>query len=434
MTTLSLVDAARRLSLGTLRARDYVETLLERIGRVDDDILAWATLDAARARAVADTLDAARAASTEVGPLFGVPVGVKDIIDTADLPTQMGSPLFTGHYPAQDAAIVATLASAGGFVLGKTVTTEVAFMHPGKTRNPWNPDHTPGGSSSGSAAAVAAGCVPGAIGTQTNGSVIRPAAYCGIVGFKPTSGLLPWGGALQFSATLDQMGTFARSVDDAAWLTAPLAGGEVLAQRVAMPGGAPRIGVLERFPWSAPDGESAAHLAHVAAVLGRAGAVVDSVALPLELHDANAVHRTIMLYEALGQHGARQAAQRSALSAELNAALDDARAISAEAYRNALAKRGAAMERALSLFERVDVVLTLSAPAPAPRRLDITGDPGFCTLWSLAGFPAISIPSGLSRDGVPFGVQLAAPAGADERVLSVAKWCEAQLGFEGLAE
>jgi Asp-tRNA(Asn)/Glu-tRNA(Gln) amidotransferase A subunit family amidase len=433
MTTLSLVDAARRLSLGTLRVRDYVEQLLERIGREDTDVLAWETLDAARARAVADSLDAARAASTQVGALFGVPVGVKDIIATADLPTQMGSPLFTGHCPARDAAIVEALVGAGGFVLGKTVTTEVAFMHPGKTRNPWNPDHTPGGSSSGSAAAVAAGFVPGAIGTQTNGSVIRPAAYCGVVGFKPTLGLLRWRGVLQFSATLDQLGTFARSVDDVAWLTAPLTGGEMLAQRVAMPGGAPRIGVLERFPWSAPDGESAAHLAEVAAKLGRAGAVVDSIALPLEIHDANVVHRTIMLYEALQQHGARQAAHRSALSAELNVALDDARAISADAYRAALAKRAAVMERVLSVFEHADIVLTLSAPAPAPRRLDITGDPSFCTLWSLVGFPAISIPSGLSRDGLPFGVQLAAPADADERVLAVAKWCEAQFLFKRLA-
>ena len=432
MTILSLVDAARRLAVGTLRVRDYVEQLLERIARDDEDVLAWATLDAARARAIADGLDAARLASTQVGSLFGIPVGTKDIIDTADLPTQMGSPLFTGHCPTRDAAIVEALAGAGGFVFGKTVTTEVAFMHPGKTRNPWNADHTPGGSSSGSAAAVAAGFVPGAIGTQTNGSVIRPAAYCGVVGFKPTFGLLPWRGALQFSETLDQLGTFARSVDDVAWLTAPLAGGELLAQRIAMPGGAPRIGVLERFPWSAPDGESAAHLAEVATTLGRAGAVVDSVALPLEIYDANVVHRTIMLYEALQQHAGRQAAHRSALSPELNAALDDARAISADAYRAALAKRGAAMERVLAVFERCDVVLTLSAPAPAPRRLDITGDPSFCTLWSLAGFPAISIPSGLSRDGLPFGVQLGAPAGADERVLAVAKWCEAQLGFVGL--
>ena len=432
MTTLSLVDAARRLSAGTLRVREYVEQLLERIGREDAGILAWAALDPARARAIADSLDAARAASTGTGALFGIPIGVKDIVDTTDLPTEMGSELFAGHRPNRDAAIVERLTGAGGFVLGKTVTTEVAFMHPGKARNPWNPDHTPGGSSSGSAAAVAAGCVPGAIGTQTNGSVIRPAAYCGVVGFKPTFGLLPWRGVLQFSETLDQLGTFARSVDDVAWLTAPLAGGEVLAQHVALPGSAPRIGILERFPWSAPDGESAAHLEQVAARLGRAGAVVDRIALPLEIHDANVVHRTIMLYEALQQHGDLQASHREALSAELNAALDDARAIPREAYANALAKRGAVMERALSVFEHADVALTLSAPAPAPRRLDITGDPSFCTLWSLAGFPSISIPSGLSRDGLPFGVQIAAPAGGDDRVLAVAKWCEAQLGFQGL--
>jgi Asp-tRNA(Asn)/Glu-tRNA(Gln) amidotransferase A subunit family amidase len=433
MTTLSLVGAAQRLSAGTLRVRDYVDLLLERIGRDDEDILAWATLDRARARAIADSLDAARTASTQTGPLFGMPVGVKDIIDTADLPTEMGSALFAGHRPERDAAIVERLKDAGGFVLGKTVTTEVAFMHPGKTRNPWNMDHTPGGSSSGSAAAVAAGFVPGAIGTQTNGSVIRPAGYCGIVGFKPTFGLLPWRGGLQFSETLDQLGTFARSVDDVAWLTAPLAGGECLAQRVATPGSAPRIGLLGRFPWSAPDGESAAHLADAAAKLERAGAVVDHIALPLEIHDANVVHRTIMLFEGLRQHGARQTAHRESLSSELNAALDDARSISREAYAAALAKRGAVMERVVSVFEHADAVLTLSAPTPAPRRLDITGDPGFCTLWSLVGFPAIGIPSGLSRDGLPFGLQLAAPVGADDQVLAVAKWCEEQLAFKGLS-
>ena len=224
----SLIETARALATGTLSARACTQHLLTRIRERDANIRAWAALDEKRALALAAECDRHRAASAEHGALHGVPVGVKDIIDTADLPTEMGSPAFAGHRPARDAAIVERLRRAGAFVLGKTVTTEFAFMHPGKTRNPWNPEHTPGGSSSGSAAAVAAGFVPAAIGTQTNGSVIRPAAFCGIVGFKPTLGTLPFAGVCQFSETLDQLGTFTRSVADAALFTAHLARGEAI--------------------------------------------------------------------------------------------------------------------------------------------------------------------------------------------------------------
>jgi Asp-tRNA(Asn)/Glu-tRNA(Gln) amidotransferase A subunit family amidase len=205
---MRLIDVVRAMQTGTLSVRAHAEASLARIGRRDEDIHAWAALDEARALALADACDRHRANGDELGSLHGAPVGVKDIIDTASLPTALGSPVFAGRRPERDAAVVERLERAGAFVLGKTVTTELAYMHPGRTRNPWHPEHTPGGSSSGSAAAVAAGFVPAAIGTQTNGSVVRPAAFCGVVGFKPTVDLIPFAGTAHFSETLDTLGTF----------------------------------------------------------------------------------------------------------------------------------------------------------------------------------------------------------------------------------
>src|SRR5262245_34279274 len=272
---ISLIETARALATGMLSARACTQHLLERIHERDVDVQVWAALDEARALALADACDRARAASAEHGALHGIPIGVKDIIDTADLPTEMGSPVFVDHRPARDAAVVECLKRAGAFVLGKTVTTEFAFMHPGKTRNPWNVEHTPGGSSSGSAAAVAAGFVPAAIGTQTNGSVIRPAAFCGIVGFKPTLGTLPFAGVCQFSETLDQLGTFGRSVADVALFTAQLAPGEAIPADVPRLERQPWIGVLPRFPWNDAEPETQIHLDLVLDGLRAAGARVE---------------------------------------------------------------------------------------------------------------------------------------------------------------
>ncbi len=430
--TASLIETARSLATGTLPARACTQHLLARIRERDAGVQAWAALDEQRALALAAECDRHRAAGAEHGALHGVPVGVKDIIDTADLPTEMGSPAFAGHRPARDAAIVERLKRAGAFVLGKTVTTEFAFMHPGKTRNPWNGEHTPGGSSSGSAAAVAAGFVPAAIGTQTNGSVIRPAAFCGIVGFKPTLGTLPFAGVCQFSETLDQLGTFTRSVSDAALFTAHLARDEAIPADVPRLERPPWIGVLARFPWNEAEAEAQIHLDLTLDALRSAGARVERLSLPEGFADANLVHRTIMIAEAARNLGKVQARARPLLSAVLNKALDEGAAIAPASYRASIALRAALAERVHDLFARCEVIVSPAAPGPAPRRRDVTGDPSFCTLWSLIGVPAITVPSGLARNGLPFGLQLARDAGGDAHLLRIARWCESVLRFQGL--
>jgi Asp-tRNA(Asn)/Glu-tRNA(Gln) amidotransferase A subunit family amidase len=429
---VSLVDASKALREGRLTSRAYTEQLLARIRERDPAIDAWVTLDAARALRLAAECDARRASGAELGPLHGVPAGVKDIVATADLPTEMGSPVFRGHRPERDAVLVERLRRAGGFVLGKTVTTEFAFMHPGKTRNPWRAAHTPGGSSSGSAAAVAAGCVPLALGTQTNGSVIRPAAFCGVVGFKPSFGLLPYAGTFQFSETLDQAGTFTRTVAGAALAASALGESEALEPEVRGLDRAPRLGVLAQFPWNRAEPAMARHLDATLDRLRADGAVVEAIELPAPFAEARDVLRTIMFHEAARLLRPHLESRRSLLSAPLVDALVEGAAIPADAYRAAHAKRAALIERAHDLFDPWDAILSPPAPGAAPASLATTGDPSFCTLWSLLGAPAITVPSGLSADGLPFGLQLACDVGADDRLLRLAQWCEAALRFRGI--
>ena len=421
-----LKATAEALADGTLTARAYCESCLARIRADEAVIKAWAVLDEDRARAISATRDV----RDVHGPLHGIPVGVKDIFDTDDLPTEMGSPVFVGNRPVKNARLVERVVAAGGYALGKTATTEFAFMHPAETRNPWNPKHTPGGSSSGSAAAVAAGHVPVAVGTQTNGSVIRPAAFCGVVGFKPTLDTLPIQGVLPFSETLDQVGVFARSVADVAYFTACVADSGTFTPEVDALSRPPKVAVLPRFPWNSAEREAAAQLQATLSRLAAAGTEVKALDLPDEFEDAKRVHRTIMLYEGAREHAPRQALHRRVMSAALNAAIDEGLAMSHDEYRAALARRAALAAIALDLFADCDAIASLPAPGPAPARLDITGDPSFCTLWTLVGFPALTLPTGLSDAGLPHGIQLAGPAHEDGRLLRVARWCEAAIGFE----
>ena len=309
---------------------------------------------------------------------------------------------------------------AGAYVFGKTVTTELAYFHPGKTKNPWHARHTPGGSSSGSAAAVAAGHVVGAIGTQTNGSVIRPAAYCGVVGFKPTKDAIPPAGVHVFSETLDQVGTFARGVADIARLTSALADPGRVAPVVTPLAKPPRLAILGSFPWTPVDDATRDALDVAAARLRQSGADVIAVDFPAPWRDALVVHRTIMLYEAATHLADLQDRERARLSAKLNAALDEGRATGRDDYATALRRRDAASAAFARWLDGFDAMLTPPAPAVAPAGLDTTGDPSCCTLWSLTGFPAITIPVGFDRERLPLGLQIAAPAGSDDRLLSVA--------------
>ena len=431
---LPLSAAADAIANGTLTARSLADAELARVAMTDAEIEAWAHLDPSHVRAEADRCDAAAGVH---GPLHGIGVGIKDIIATAEYPTEMGSPIYTGHRPQQDAECVRKLKRAGGYVFGKTVTTAFAFLDPSKTKNPWNPRHTPGGSSSGPAAAVAAGHVTGAVGTQTNGSVIRPAAYCGVVGFKPTKDAIPLDGVHLFSDTLDQLGTFTRSVADAARLASALAA-QPMASAPAPLARPPRLGCLSRFPWTQDvDRDADERLDAAASTLRRQGALVTEVTIPPEWRDVNLAHKAIMLYEGAKYLGATQERDRARMSPKLNAALDEGRRIAGAAYEAALSKREAAIAFFRTWVSGFDAIVAPSAPGPAPAGLASTGDPSCCTLWSLTGFPALTLPIGLASDGLasnglPLGMQLATPAGDDDRLLAVAAWCESCFGFKGL--
>ena len=427
---LSLCTAIEQMRRGELTSVQWVRSCLKRIDELDGTIEAWAWLDAGRVQRGAAAADLRRKHGVADGvPLNGVPVGVKDIVATRDLPTEMGSPIYAGNQPQDDAAIVERLYVAGALVMGKTATTEFAFMHAAKTRNPWNTTHTPGGSSSGSAAAVAAGFVPAAIGTQTNGSVIRPAAFCGVVGFKPTAGTLPFTGIHVFSETLDQLGVFARGVADAARLVSPLtdSGFRIapLSERASFARRrAPNFALLLEYPWVKPAPDQKDMLLASAMLLRAAGAKVSEIALPQEFALAQRVHRTIMMYEAAQALDNLQRRERERMSAKLNAGLDAGRGIATADYQLALELRGKMIAQLPLLFGGCDAVLSAPAPGGAPGGLADTGDPSFCTFWSLTGAPAITLPVGWNRLGVPLGLQLAALPRRDNELLEVAAWSE----------
>jgi amidase len=421
---LTLREALEAMRGGT-SAIELAQAGLARVRQTEPAIHAFAHLDEAHVRRAAET----SLRSPASAPLRGIGVGVKDIIDTADLPTERGSVIHAGRRPARSAACVEHLRSAGGYVFGKTVTTAFAFLDPGPTRNPWNPGHTPGGSSSGSAAAVAAGQVTAALGTQTNGSVIRPAAFCGVVGFKPTRALLPFDGIFVWSSTFDTLGTFTRTVADAALVASALAPSPGLRAQIDVPARPPHLALLASYPWTDVASDAAEALTAAAVALRNAGATVSPVGYPDAWRDAHRAHRTIMLYEGARALGQVQAAHRDRISPLTNAALDEGHAIAEADYRAALAARDQAIAYFSDWMAPYDAVLSPSANGAAPAGLASTGDPACCTLWSLVGFPAINLPIALSAGRLPLGMQLAARAGSDDTLLGVAAWCEARLGF-----
>ena len=427
----NLTDAVAAIAAGRSTARELAEMHLARVAATDAAVQAWAHLDPAHVRAAAVRCD--QAPARERGALAGIGVGVKDVFATVDQPTENGSLIFAGRRPTRDADCVTRLRRAGGYVFGKTVTAEMAYFHPGKTRNPWNVAHTPGGSSSGSAAAVAAGQILCAIGTQTNGSVIRPAAFCGVVGFKPTKDAMPWLGAFTFSPTLDQVGTFARDVAGAALLASALAEAGRVARSPAPLDGPPRLAYLPGFPWTSIERDAALALDAAVAKLRRHGAEVKPVEYPAEWRDAQLMHGTIMLHEAAAVLGELQERERDRMSSALNAALDEGAAMTRSSYDAARRRRDDAIAAFSAWLAGFDAIVSPPARGAAPAGLASTGDPACCTLWTLLGFPAISIPIGLAPDGLPLGMQLAAPPGADDRLLAVARWCEAQIPFAPLA-
>ena len=430
---LSASDAARLIRDGAISSEQLVEACLARVREVDGRVRAWAFLDPDHALAQARAADEFRLSGRPVGPLHGVPIGIKDIIDTADMPTENGSVLHGGRTPSRDATVVAMLRAAGAVIMGKTVTTEFATYTPGKTRNPHNPAHTSGGSSSGSAAAVAAGMVPLAVGSQTNGSTIRPASFCGVYGFKPTHGLIPRHGIFQLSRTLDQVGLFARALEDVALLAAELVGyderdpdsrpraripfGEVAAEEPPLP---PMFAFVKTPRWDRTDADTQEAFAELTEHLGDR---VEEVELSGAAEEAYEWHRVIMEAEMAANLDMVWEKGRDRLSERLRAQLERGREVRALDYQRALARVPALTESFSELFMlRYDAILTPAAPGCAPQGLDSTGDPAFCTLWTLCGMPALSMPLMQGANGLPIGVQLVGPRYGDARLLRTARW------------
>ncbi|MEP7275093.1 MAG: amidase, partial [Betaproteobacteria bacterium] len=367
----------------------------------------------------------------------GIPVGIKDIIDTGDMPTEDGTSLHAGRAPAHDAAVVAMLRAAGAVIMGKTVTTELATYAPGKTRNPRDPRHTPGGSSSGSAAAVAAGMVPLAVGTQTNGSVIRPAAFCGVFGFKPTFGLIPRSGVLKVSRTLDQVGVFARTLADVALIAEQLVGHDALdpdtTPRARMPLVAtaaeepplpPVLAYVEGPVWDRASDDTRQAFAELVDTLGDCVVRID---LPPVANLALDWHKTIMEAEMAASLDREWEKGRDRVSPQLRDQLARGRATSAFDYLSARARIPLLNAGFSSIFERCDAIITPATPGTAPEGLESTGDPAFCTLWSLCGMPALTLPLMTGDNGLPLGVQMVGQRGDDARLLRTARWLEARV-------
>ncbi len=418
-------EMAQAMEAGTLTAVDAVRACLDRVAARDPAVGAWTVLDEAGALAQATRIDKARGLGDKAGALAGIPVAVKDNIDTADLPTGYGSLIYDGYRPSADAACVVQLRNAGAVVLGKTVTTEFAYHRPGKTTNPHNPEHTPGGSSQGSAAAVGAGMVPLAFGTQTAGSVVRPAAFCGIVGYKPSWGLIPRTGVKVLSDWLDTVGVFARDVADAAFFVANLTGRPNLKPDGS--GGPYRIAVLrEPYPNSA-EPEAVRVLDHAMEALQAAGHAVSDLPTPASLQALPRLQRLVMAYDMSRSLGHERRVHEASLSPILKSILDEGGGMSGRAYDAALASVRDVIRDIDGLFGAVDVILSPPAPGEAPRGLEATGDPAFNRIWTLLQLPCLTVPVGHGPNGLPVGVQLAARPGQDALLLAAAAATETAL-------
>jgi len=425
----SAVRLARALALRELSATSLASALIERSAALEPRLHAWSSFDAAAVRRRARVLDRAQA----TGALHGLPVGVKDNIDTAGLCTEYGSPIYAGHVPKVDAACVATMRAAGAWVLGKTVATEFANMVPAVTRNPHDLAHTPGGSSSGSAAAIASGLVPLALGTQTAGSLIRPAAFCGIVGYKPSPRRIARAGVKANSDTLDEVGVLARSVDDAALLAQVLCGA-ASAHLPSTRAFAPRVGVTLTSQHAALSAAMAAMIGAAAQRLSAARAVVRDAAWPASFDALFEAQRTVQLFETARALAPELQYRRAGLTAALAGFLDEGCRVDAAAYTAALTCGRNARDTIETLFADADVLIAPAAPGAAPRGLVSTGDPMFNRPWQLLGCPSIALPGGLDATGLPLGLQVIGRPQDDDRVFAAAAWIADALQIDAIAQ
>jgi len=447
LNKLTAAEAATGIRQGRFTSEALVVACLRRIAEREPDVQAWAHLDEAYALAQARAADAAQQSGQALGPLHGVPVGIKDIIDTAELPTEHGTAIFAGRRPTEDASVVRQLKAAGAVILGKTVTTELAFFGPGKTRNPVNLEHTPGGSSSGSAAAVADFHVPLALGTQTAGSILRPASYCGCIGFKPTFGLISRAGVLEQSPPLDTIGAFARSIEDIALVTDAISGADPRdAGMGSRPAGAlieglrtapehqPRLAFVRSPAW--PQGEEAMQQAFAAFVARLGSAVVEEVELPGAFADTGGLQRAVQFRDIAKNFGPIADAHPGRISAKLAEVIAGGRGVTDTEYERALARREPLTSALAPVFERFDAIITPAAAGAAPKGLGSTGSPAFNFLWTYLRLPAISLPL-LEAGGLPLGVQLVGARSKDAELLAISrilleeKRVGSALGFAG---
>ena len=439
---LSVSEAAAQIREGNLSPVDLVESLLARIDALDGDLKAWVTIDreevleTARKRAIAADWGG------QLGPIHGVPVGLKDIFYTGGMLTACGSKVYADFVPEFDATSVAKIKEAGGIVLGKAVTTEFATSDPSPTRNPWNLEHTPGGSSSGSSAAVAARMVPAALGSQTGGSTCRPAAYNGIVGLKPSYGRISRYGVVPVSWSLDHVGILTRTVADAALMLQALSGEDVndpgslrlpvpdfTAQMNESSANAPRIGLVRDYFEDYASPEMWAHTEQVAHQLSLAGAEVVEVNLPECFAHAHSMQRIVMNVECAAFHQANHRLRAADYGPRIRAGIEMGLIIPPATYLKALRLRREFRAAMNQTAQQADVLMVPATPEPAPRDLNTTGDAAFQSPWTAAGLPTIVVPSGLSDEGMPMAVQLAGPFAEEGRLLGAAHWCERVVGL-----
>lgn len=428
---LTATEAAAALANGTLTSEQLVRSCFDRIAERDDAVQAFAHFDANRVLADAKASDAARKRGAALGPLAGIPVAIKDIIDTADYPTENGTVVFAGRRPDQDASVVAQLKAAGAIIFGKTVTTELAFFGPGKTKNPHDPTRTPGGSSSGSAAAVADYQVPLALGTQTAGSLIRPASYCGVIGFKPTFGAVSRTGVLAQSEPLDTIGGYARSVDDIALMMHAISGFDAAdpdmtqgaafssepLPELARP---PRIAFIKSPAWANADAAAKLAIEAFAGSFGARAEIVE-VPLPADFDGSLRLQQIVQFSDIAKNYGPIADANPDRVSGKLKEIIAEGRTFSKADYTAARADRDPLYESLQQVLESYDAILTPAAPGVALEGLGATGSPMFNALWTYLGMPCISLPL-LDIDGLPLGVQLVGARNRDRDLLVIAKW------------
>lgn len=437
LTEIDALQVAELMGSGRLSSEELVKAHLKRIDETEETIGAWAHLDRDFALAQARRADNLRKRGGPLGPLHGIPVGIKDIFDTADLPTEDGTVLHAGRRPTEDATVVSLLRASGAVVIGKTTTTELAVFSPARTRNPHDTERTPGGSSSGSAAAVAGNMVPLSVGTQTNGSVIRPASFCGVCGYKPSYGLISRHRVLPQSRALDQIGVFGRTVEDVAMMaeqiigfdendpdTRPRARFRLLESAQQTPPVEPRLAFIKTPVWEQAEDDTREAFAALNEVLGDK---VEECPLPDIFGEGLEWHRKVFEADLARSYRRDYREGGDQLSAVLREIIERGQEVLAVDYNDALHGREFLQAALPSIFDHYDAILTPAAPGQAPMGLESTGSPAFCTLWTFCGTPAISVPLLRGADGMPIGVQLVGPWGDDERLLRTARWLAMQV-------